>query len=55
MNSNRIGIIGLGIMGKPMAMNLLKANYKLGLYARHQGSLQPFESYDVEIFNTPAD
>ncbi len=55
MNSNRIGIIGLGIMGKPMAMNLLKANYKLGLYARHQGSLQPFESYDVEVFNTPAD
>ncbi len=55
MNSNRIGIIVLGIMGKPMAMNLLKANYKLGLYARHQGSLQPFESYDVEIFNTPAD
>lgn len=55
MNSNRIGIVGLGIMGKPMAMNLLKANYKLGLYARHHSSLQPFESYDAEVFNTPSD
>lgn len=29
---NNIGFIGLGIMGKPMAKNLLKAGYKLVVY-----------------------
>ena len=28
----KIGFIGLGIMGKPMAKNLLKAGYKLIVY-----------------------
>lgn len=30
----KIGFIGLGIMGKPMARNLIKAGYKLVLYNR---------------------
>ena len=55
MNLQRIGIIGLGIMGKPMAMNLLKANYNLGLYARQKSSLDAFKSFDVEVFASPAD
>jgi len=55
MNVNRIGFIGLGIMGKPMAKNLLKSNFSLGLHARHQNSLQPFRSDNVQIFNTPAE
>jgi len=55
MSPDRIGIIGLGIMGKPMAFNLLKANYKLGLYARRYSSLHSFESHDVEIFKSPAE
>jgi 2-hydroxy-3-oxopropionate reductase len=32
MAMKKIGFIGLGIMGKPMAMNLLKAGYKLTVY-----------------------
>ena len=28
----KIGFIGLGIMGKPMAQNLLKAGYELTVY-----------------------
>jgi 2-hydroxy-3-oxopropionate reductase len=28
----KIGFIGLGIMGKPMAMNLIKAGYNLTVY-----------------------
>ncbi|MGD0343000.1 MAG: NAD(P)-binding domain-containing protein, partial [Bacteroidales bacterium] len=28
----KIGFIGLGIMGKPMALNLLKAGYQLIVY-----------------------
>lgn len=31
----RIGMVGIGSMGKPMAMNLLKAGYPLTVYARN--------------------
>ena len=50
----RVGFIGLGIMGRPMAMNLLKADYKLGLYARHGHSLEAFNSLDVDVYDCPA-
>ena len=30
--ADRVGFIGLGIMGKPMAQNLLKAGYELTVY-----------------------
>lgn len=32
----KIGFIGLGIMGKPMAKNLLKAGYELVVFDRHK-------------------
>lgn len=32
--TNRIGFIGLGLMGRPMALNLLKAGYAVSVYAR---------------------
>jgi 3-hydroxyisobutyrate dehydrogenase len=32
----RLGLIGLGIMGKPMARNLIKAGYSLTVYSRKQ-------------------
>jgi 3-hydroxyisobutyrate dehydrogenase len=35
----RIGFIGLGIMGKPMARNLLKAGYQLTVYSRRRVSV----------------
>jgi 3-hydroxyisobutyrate dehydrogenase len=35
----RIGFIGLGIMGKPMARNLLKAGFPLTVYSRRQSSI----------------
>ena len=53
MAINRIGLIGLGIMGKPMANNLLQANYSLGLYARNPDSLQSFTANNIEIYNSP--
>jgi 2-hydroxy-3-oxopropionate reductase len=34
---DRIGFIGLGIMGKPMAMNLLAAGYALTVHSRSAG------------------
>ena len=30
--AEKIGFVGLGIMGKPMARNLLKAGYELTVY-----------------------
>ncbi len=36
----RIGFIGLGIMGKPMAHNLLKAGYSLTVYNRSEGPVE---------------
>src|SRR5437660_11130834 len=38
MNNPIIGFIGLGIMGKPMARNLLKAGYSLIVHNRSRAS-----------------
>ena len=35
----QIGFVGLGIMGKPMARNLLKAGYALTVYSRQQSAV----------------
>jgi len=35
--AERIGFIGLGIMGKPMALNLLRAGYALVVHSRSRG------------------
>ncbi len=35
--SERVGFIGLGIMGRPMAHNLLAAGYQLTVHSRSQG------------------
>ena len=31
----QVGLIGVGTMGRPMALNLLKAGHELAIYARH--------------------
>lgn len=50
-----IGMIGTGIMGKPMAANLLKAGYCVRLFARHRERVQDLETQGAEIFDTIAD
>jgi len=40
MNKGFIGFIGLGIMGKPMARNLLKAGYPLVVHNRSRGAVE---------------
>ena len=39
-----IGFIGLGIMGKPMAKNLLKAGYSLTVYDLVEASVAELEA-----------
>ncbi len=38
-NKKSIGFIGLGIMGKPMAKNILKAGYKLAVFNRTKSKM----------------
>jgi 3-hydroxyisobutyrate dehydrogenase len=39
MKKEKIGFIGLGVMGKPMAMNLLNAGYKLTVWNRTKSKM----------------
>ena len=39
MGNSVIGFIGLGIMGKPMARNLIKAGYSLIVHNRSHGAV----------------
>lgn len=48
-----IGFIGLGIMGIPMAKNLLKNGFSLNLYARRSESYQAFKKDPVTIQASP--
>ncbi|MGH9920716.1 MAG: NAD(P)-dependent oxidoreductase, partial [Nitrososphaerales archaeon] len=40
MKNPRIGFVGLGIMGRPMAQNLLKAGFQLTVCSRTPSSVQ---------------
>lgn len=39
----KIGFLGIGLMGQPMAMRLLQANYEVTVYNRTKSKLQPLE------------
>jgi 2-hydroxy-3-oxopropionate reductase len=39
--SERVGYIGLGIMGRPMALNLLRAGHELWVFARREAAMAP--------------
>jgi 2-hydroxy-3-oxopropionate reductase len=51
----RIGFIGLGIMGRPMALNLLAAGHELVSYARRPEALAPLIEAGAEACDTPAE
>ena len=36
-----LGFVGLGIMGRPMALNLMKGGHALAVYARRAESMAP--------------
>ncbi|NDD62440.1 MAG: NAD(P)-dependent oxidoreductase [Acidobacteria bacterium] len=42
MNDIRVGFIGLGIMGQPMARNLLRAGFRLRVATRRAGKAEEF-------------
>jgi len=51
---NTIGFIGLGIMGQPMALNLLSAGHKLTVYNRSVGKTEPLKAAGAQVASTPA-
>jgi len=50
-----IGFIGLGIMGRPMARNLLKAGYPLLVHSRSQGPVDEIVKAGAKAAASPGD
>ncbi len=50
-----IGFIGLGIMGRPMARNLLKAGYPLVVHSRSQGPVDEIAAAGAKVGTSPRD
>ena len=51
----KIGFIGLGAMGRPMALHLCAAGYSVGVYARRAGAADPLVAAGATLSATPAD
>lgn len=51
--SEKIGFIGLGIMGKPMALNLCKAGHQLWVYARRAEMMGPLTTVGATPCSSP--
>ena len=49
----RIGYVGLGIMGRPMALNLLKAGHPLWVYARRPEATAPLVAAGATACSSP--
>lgn len=48
-----IGFIGLGIMGRPMALNLCKAGYRLNVFARNPAQSAPLLAAGATALDSP--
>ncbi|NEX18893.1 2-hydroxy-3-oxopropionate reductase [Thiorhodococcus mannitoliphagus] len=53
--SEILGFIGLGIMGRPMALNLLRAGHELQVHARRAASMQPLADAGAQTCASPAE
>lgn len=54
-NENQIGFIGLGIMGKPMSRNLIKAGYSLTVYDINESAVKELEEAGAAAAASPAE
>ena len=52
---SRLGFIGLGAMGAPMAGNLLKAGHSLAVYARRAEAMAPLAALGATACGSPAE
>jgi 2-hydroxy-3-oxopropionate reductase len=51
----KLGFIGLGIMGRPMAVNLVKAGYPLSIYARKPEAATPLTDAGAKRYSSAAE
>ncbi len=51
----KVGFVGLGIMGRPMAMNLLKGGHTLAVWARRAESMKPLTDAGAHRCGSPED
>lgn len=50
-----VGFIGLGLMGRPMALNLLRAGFVVRVWARREASCDPLLAEGAQRATSPAD
>jgi 2-hydroxy-3-oxopropionate reductase len=51
----KLGFIGLGVMGRPMALNLMKHGHQMGVYARRPQSVEPLVAAGAVSYGSPAE
>lgn len=51
----KIGFIGLGVMGRAMVANLLRAGHEVTVWARRAESMQPLQALGAHTAASPAD
>lgn len=51
----KVGFIGLGLMGRPMALHLALAGHELHLWARRPASLEPFAAVNAHLHVSAAE
>lgn len=51
----KLGFIGLGVMGRPMALNLMKHGHEMAVYARRSVSAEPLVAAGARACKTPAE
>ncbi len=50
----KIGFLGLGIMGRPMALNLIKGGHELTVWARRAEALEPLVNAGASVAASPS-
>jgi 2-hydroxy-3-oxopropionate reductase len=49
----KLGFVGLGIMGRPQALNLIKGGYQLAVWARRAESMKPLQDVGATACGSP--
>jgi 2-hydroxy-3-oxopropionate reductase len=53
--AERVGFVGLGVMGRPMALHLLRAGHPLAVYARRPEATAPLVAAGATASESPAE
>lgn len=51
----KVGFVGLGVMGRPMALNLIRGGYELRVYGRRPETTAPLKAAGAAVCQSPED